>query len=182
MTYAFIREVYSEELANKLSSAIQYTPNTDPANDPFSDLYNLTGVLIPPTPAPSVPPNSPTRYGVVVYPGVSSLELYAALEYLHFAPITFNISLISLTMDPITTNILEPNESSISLGRPCLGQTILPSHTLAGAPEDIEVLIIPGAPRVPRIDQISRYIAQVYPGLRHLLAFGTGAALVAQSE
>ena len=181
MTYSFIQEIYSAEVANQLAQVIEHIPNTDPTNDPFSDLYNLRGTPISPPSAPGVALGCPKNYGILVYPGFRSLDVYAALEYLHFAPITFNICIISSTMDPVTSNIFVLDETPLLPGIPRVGQKIIPTHTLANAPSDIEVLIVPGAHRLPSYQAISGFIAQRYPQLRYLISCGTGSALVAQS-
>ncbi|KAJ0151147.1 Isonitrile hydratase, partial [Colletotrichum tanaceti] len=60
---------------------------------------------------------------------------------------------------------------------------ILPTHTYETAPEDIEVLIVPGGlwTRSPNIGPAVSYIKTTYPRLRYLISVCTGASVVARA-
>lgn len=181
MIHGFVSYVWGESVAESIANSIEHAPNTNSSYDPFAILYNTTGTLIPPAPAPAVPANAPTNYGIVLYPGVSSLETWAALEPLHLPATPFNVTTIAATLDPITFNVDLPILPAHLGGMlPLRGQTIIPAATFATAPE-IEVLVVPGSPRVPFDPEVTAFIVEQYPKLRYLISVGTGAALVAQS-
>ncbi|KAI1381492.1 DJ-1/PfpI family protein [Hypoxylon crocopeplum] len=91
-----------------------------------------------------------------------------------------SLSILSSTLDTVST---EP-PSNNSLLDPSFWPGILPSHTFATAPKNIEVLIVPGGPGMisPEVSApAAEYIRDVYPQLRYLLTICTGAGIAARS-
>ncbi|KAF0331383.1 DJ-1/PfpI family protein [Colletotrichum asianum] len=60
---------------------------------------------------------------------------------------------------------------------------ILPTHTFATAPTDIEVLMIPGGlwTRSPNLNSTIAYVRATYPKLRYLVSICTGASIAARA-
>ncbi|KAG8929949.1 hypothetical protein FRC02_004835 [Tulasnella sp. 418] len=178
MIYSFIKHVYTKPVAQSIANVLEHMPHTDPSFDPFADLYNTSGTLIPPPPTPPIPASAPSKFGVLIYPGFSTMEVWSVLDFINLAAITKNVSLIAADLNPVVADIAP---GSISLPFfPKRGQPTLPKFTLENAPE-LDVLLVPGAPRIPRDPKLAAFIASKYPNLQYLISMGTGAALVAQS-
>ncbi|KAK5626861.1 hypothetical protein RRF57_002576 [Xylaria bambusicola] len=119
----------------------------------------------------------PTKFGVVVFPGFQALDVFGPVDvlnnYSQSAPLEF--VLLAVTRDPVTTKLAQ-------LGT--IGQSVVPTHTFDGCPEDLEVLLVPGGVgnRDPAVTApIVEFVKRIYPKLRFLLTVCTGSAIVAQS-
>jgi transcriptional regulator GlxA family with amidase domain len=185
MAAAFIKEVFGTTYGETLGNVLEHVPHTDPTWDPFSDLYNLTGIPIPPPPAPPIPDGIPKSYGIVLYPGFGSLDTFSVLESLHFAP-NSSIAVIAASTDPVTSNIAKP-APPLPYGLPGLiphtGPHIIPTHTFETAPP-LDVLIIPGAPRGREFsgeNEVAAFVASRYDSLRYVLSIGTGTSILVKS-
>jgi putative intracellular protease/amidase len=91
-----------------------------------------------------------------------------------------NLYILASTLDPVTT---EPGSAAMNTHNSSFWPTINPTHTFATAPDDIEVLIVPGGPgvRAPDVSPMTDFIRDRYPKLRYLLTVCTGAGLAARS-
>lgn len=122
----------------------------------------------------------PTRYAMILFPGFQALDVFGPLEVLNLVATAYKLKLylIASTLDPVSTQAQSmPRPSSIA-------QSILPTHTLDGPPEDVEVLIIPGGGGTRNIEAtqpIIDYIKEVFPKLRYFLTICTGSALAARA-
>lgn len=184
MIYAFISTIFNPQTADAIANTIEHAPNKNASYDPFAILYNTTGTLIPPAPTPPVTAGAPTKFGVLVYPGVASLETWAALEVLYLSAASTNTTLIGKSLDSVNFDLIDgrpPTPLQKGGALPLRGQNIIPDATIFNKSLDIEVLIVPGAPRVPFDAELAAFIAELYPSLRYVISVGTGAALVAQS-
>ncbi|OBR11952.1 DJ-1/PfpI family protein [Colletotrichum higginsianum IMI 349063] len=136
-----------------------------------------TGVP-PPGPTPALPKN----FGMVIHRAYEMLDVFGPLEALGvLARIhQLNLYLIAETMDPVT---VEPGSAAMNSKNSSFFPVILPTHTYETAPEDIEVLIIPGGlwTRSPNIGPAISYIKTTYPRLRYLISVCTGASVVARA-
>lgn len=120
----------------------------------------------------------PTKYGVVLFNGFQSLDVFGPLDILNLLAKSkpLELSLLSSTLDPVSTTI-DPSLARFS-------QKIIPTHTFQNAPEDIEVLLVPGGQGTRDADNVQTavdYVKSAYPKLRYLLTVCTGSALVARS-
>ncbi|OOF94912.1 hypothetical protein ASPCADRAFT_208563 [Aspergillus carbonarius ITEM 5010] len=122
--------------------------------------------------------STPLRIGIIVFPGFQALDAFGPLDCLNVLSWTHNLtlSIISTTLSPVSTQIpLSPN---------ALGQSILPTHTFATAP-DLDVLLVPGGrgtrASTPAIQDAITYIRTVYPKLQHLITVCTGSGLAARA-
>ncbi|KAI1338537.1 DJ-1/PfpI family protein [Xylariaceae sp. FL0016] len=91
-----------------------------------------------------------------------------------------NLYIISETLEPVTT---EPASATMNPYNSSFWPKIVPTHTFANAPDDIEVLVVPGGPgiRAPDVSAITDFIADTYPKLRYLFTICTGAGLAAKA-
>ncbi|KAH7104486.1 class I glutamine amidotransferase-like protein [Auriculariales sp. MPI-PUGE-AT-0066] len=121
--------------------------------------------------------------GYILLPAMEVLDFFGPLSVLNMlanSAAPMNLSIISLTKDPVTTKLLSP---------PATGsvfyQTIVPSHSLADPPKDLDVLIVPGGPgtRAPIADLQPYYdfIASEYPKLKYLISVCTGVTFLARA-
>jgi hypothetical protein len=83
----------------------------------------------------------PTKIGVLIFPGFQLLDWAGPLDALNILSHSHSLHLftIAATLDPIPTqNHLQSAQGSL------FSQSLLPTHTFATAPRDLDVLLIPG--------------------------------------
>ncbi|KOS22459.1 Isonitrile hydratase [Escovopsis weberi] len=123
----------------------------------------------------------PTKYGVALFPGFQALDLFGPLDILNIlsASVPLQLSIMSTTLDPVSTLAPSPSHR-----HPMVGQSIVPTHTFATAPRDIQVLIVPGGRGTRDIagtHPVVDYIRETYPRLRYILTVCTGSVLLARA-
>lgn len=148
-------------------------------------------------------PPKPQHYGVLVFP---TFELIDVVRHLPWHPpnqctnptqmgplevltvlsrnhAPMKLSLISnTTLQPVTNDFSATGPSANNF---TFGAYVLPQYTLSTAPDDIDVLLVPGGvgTRVPA-NETQRYvdfIAERYPALKYLVSVCTGAGLLARA-
>ncbi|KAI3323779.1 DJ-1/PfpI family protein [Xylariaceae sp. AK1471] len=124
----------------------------------------------------------PKNFGVVVFRAMLMQDMIGVVDPLQNLAHQFpmNLYIISSTLDPVTT---EPASAAMNTYNSSFWPTINPTHTFATAPDDIEVLIVPGGPgvRAPDVSPMTDFIRDRYPKLRYLLTVCTGAGLAAKA-
>ncbi|KAM0559949.1 hypothetical protein ACHAPJ_003901 [Fusarium lateritium] len=120
----------------------------------------------------------PTKYAVALFPGFQALDVFGPLDALNFTSKRqpLELSILHTSLDPVSTLLDD------SPGR--IGQSVVPTHTYDNAPDDIEVLLVPGGmgTRDPKnVQRVLEFIKERYPKLRFLLTVCTGSAIAAQS-
>ncbi|KAI0097833.1 DJ-1/PfpI family protein [Nemania sp. FL0031] len=125
---------------------------------------------------------TPKSFGVIVFQGMIMQDFVGVVDPLQIISHDFpmNLYILSSTLDAVTT---EPANPAMNPKNSSFFPTINPTHTFATAPDDIEVLIIPGGPgvRAPNVSPITDFIRDRYPKLRYLLTVCTGAGLAAKA-
>lgn len=83
----------------------------------------------------------PKNFGVVLFPGFQLLDVCGPLDALNVLSNshTLNLSILAATRDPVGTQHSDQDKRGSYFN-----QSIVPTHTFDDAPEDLEVLIIPG--------------------------------------
>jgi transcriptional regulator GlxA family with amidase domain len=123
----------------------------------------------------------PRSWGVLLFPAFELIDVFGPLNALQTLSrsTSFNLALISETMDPITTKPITPAMNPFNSS---FFPTINPTHTLENAP-DLDVLIVPGGvgTRSPLINKTIHYIRDTYPKLQYLITVCTGSLLAAKS-
>lgn len=64
------------------------------------------------------------------------------------------------------------------------GEKLVPTHTFATAPDDIEVLLLPGghgSRSEEKIEGVVEFVRSYYPRLRYMLTVCTGSAILAKT-
>lgn len=123
----------------------------------------------------------PKNIGVILFPGFQLLDITGPLDVLNLLSYThvLNLSIIASTLSPVSTS----HARSLDAGSN-FSQSIVPTHTFSTAPDDIEVLIIPGgfgSRKEENIDSVVEFVKERYPSLKWLLTVCTGSAIVAKS-
>ncbi|KAH6647394.1 class I glutamine amidotransferase-like protein [Truncatella angustata] len=120
--------------------------------------------------------NPPTKFGVVLFTGFQSLDVFGPLDILNFLSKMRKLELVILAKD------LNPVSTSLTAGG--FGQSVVPTHTFENAPDDIDVLLVPGGQGTrddANIAPALEYVKRAFPGLRYFLTVCTGSALAAKA-
>ncbi|ROT37341.1 DJ-1/PfpI family protein [Sodiomyces alkalinus F11] len=126
----------------------------------------------------------PVNYGMVLFPSFQALDVFGPLDILNMLSLShpMNLYLIAATLDPVSTAAMSASMNPLNSN---FSESIVPTHTFADPPPDLDVLIVPGglgtrAP-APRLDELIGFIRDVYPSLEYLISVCTGAGLVARA-
>jgi putative intracellular protease/amidase len=131
----------------------------------------------------------PHKFGLLLYPGFEVLDVFGPLEALNVisrkefewigVPYVPNITLSIIT----TTKALEPvSPAQAGDVGAVLAQSITPQYTIYDAPEDLEVLLIPGGVGSSNVsDDAVAWVSQMVPKLRYLITVCTGADIAARA-
>jgi transcriptional regulator GlxA family with amidase domain len=130
---------------------------------------------------------APTRFGMIVFPAFTPLDVFGPLDMLNGFSLThhMNLSIIAKSLDPVTTRLRNHQAAGSDFA-----QSIVPTHTFADPPADLDVLFVPGGagtravgspyPEL-RLAEVIDYIRDVYPSLKYIISVCTGAQLIAQA-
>ncbi|KAF9881175.1 dj-1 family protein [Colletotrichum karsti] len=149
--------------------------------DPQACIPRPTTTTTSTTPSSS-PTALPKNFGMLVYRAFEMLDVFGPLDVLGMLARLhpMNLYLIGETMDPVT---VEPVAAAMNPKNSSFFPVILPTHTYATAPRDIEVLLIPGGlwTRSPHLNATISYVRTTYPRLRYLISICTGASVAARA-
>src|SRR5687767_13703057 len=121
---------------------------------------------------------APAHYAMAQLPDFQAIDVFRTLDALNFLSkkTPQELYVVAQTLDPVSTR-LEGSDLTI-------GQSVVPTHTFENAPEDIEVLLVPGGigTRALELTQpVVDFVKKTYPKLNFLLTVCTGSALTARS-
>ncbi|KAH7233245.1 class I glutamine amidotransferase-like protein [Fusarium tricinctum] len=121
----------------------------------------------------------PTKFAVALFPGFQALDVFGPLDTLNYMSKRqhLELSLLHTSLEPVSTLLKDGTSGRI-------GQSIIPTHTYETAPDDIEVLLVPGgmgARDANNVKSVREFVKERYPKLKFLLTVCTGSAIVAQS-
>lgn len=126
----------------------------------------------------------PTKIGVLLFPGFQLLDICGPLDVLNLLSTMheLNLSIIAASMKPVST---KHHLSSIDTGSD-FSEAIVPTHTFETAPQDLEVLIVPGgfgSRKEENIDDMIEFIKKYWATgkLRWVLTVCTGSAILAKT-
>lgn len=121
----------------------------------------------------------PKKFGVVLFPGFQALDVFGPLDILNllskYTP-QLELYILSRTLDPVPTKAYVKGFE--------MSQSVVPTHTFDNAPDDIEVLLVPGGFGTRQPDLVESavdFVKSAFPKLRYLLTVCTGSALVAMT-
>lgn len=123
-----------------------------------------------------------TKWAVALFPGFQALDVFGPLDALNWMSKKQPLSLCLLhtSLEPVST--LTASAVAATPGR--IGQSLVPTHTYADAPDDIEILLVPGGMGTRDPDNVAAvrdFIRERFPKLRYLLTVCTGSAVAAQA-
>jgi transcriptional regulator GlxA family with amidase domain len=124
----------------------------------------------------------PRKYGIILFRAFDTIDVTGPLEVLQLlgSMHTTHISFIAETLDPVST---EPVTAAMNPKNSTVWTTLTPTHTFANAPDDLDVLIIPGGAgsRSPKLDTVFKYIEQTAPKVKQVLTICTGSGVAAKA-
>lgn len=122
------------------------------------------------------------NWGVVVFPGFQALDVFGPLDALNLLSWQYklNLTIIASDLNPVST---KARSAAMNPKNSTFAESIVPTHAFATAPQDLEVLLVPGGigTRAPDIGPLLEFIKSTYPRLRYLLTVCTGSGLVART-
>ncbi|KAI0179055.1 class I glutamine amidotransferase-like protein [Hypoxylon sp. FL1284] len=127
---------------------------------------------------------TPLRIGYVLYPAFTALDVFGPLTALNLLSMTRNmtLSLISADLAPVSSD--RPVASAVSQN---FTEFVVPTHTLADAPE-LDVIIVPGGAggvdfeaTQPHVDFVRRRMDDGESGPAYVMSVCTGASLLART-
>ncbi|KAL7926997.1 class I glutamine amidotransferase-like protein [Trichoderma austrokoningii] len=134
-------------------------------------------------------PEPPKKFAIALFHGFQALDVFGPIDALNLLSFSrpLELCILAETMDPVST-VPErlPADSPIPNlpATGVIGESVVPSHTYKNAPEDIEVLLVPGGRgtrNLPRTQHVADFIKERFPKLRYLLTICTGASIAARS-
>ncbi|KAH9875288.1 hypothetical protein J1614_004779 [Plenodomus biglobosus] len=159
----------------------------------FSVLAATSATLAQPVrpPFPNIT-NTPTHFGLLVFPGFQALDVFGPMDVLNTVDMYYNndttmyLSVFAKTLAPVTT-ARQNLQGTVGT----FGESIMPTRTMSdflasGGRDDekgdLEVLLVPGGfgAFVNTTEEIN-FIRAVFPKLRYILSVCTGATLLARA-
>ncbi|KAF2741186.1 class I glutamine amidotransferase-like protein, partial [Polyplosphaeria fusca] len=142
----------------------------------------------------------PINFAVLVFPGFQSLDVFGPLDVLNslsllykpFNNVEMHVSVLSSTMDPVSTVTSPSARMNMSHGN--FGESIMPTTTMkqvlakyndkenTDKGGEIDVLIVPGGmgTRDDRTEEIE-FVKTVYPRVKYILSVCTGATILSRA-
>jgi transcriptional regulator GlxA family with amidase domain len=126
-------------------------------------------------------PVPPVHYAIVLFQGFQALDAFGPLDALNLIARErkIELSIIGPSLDPVST--LPPGGNASGAG---FSQTVVPTHTYADPPSEIDVLIIPGGvgtrddTTIGPVIELSR---QLYPRVQYVFTVCTGSSVIARA-
>lgn len=85
----------------------------------------------------------PYRFAYILFPGFEALDVFGPLDVLNSLSLTtkINLTLIADTLEPVANGKVSWWTSPVNA---TFGESVVPTHTFANPPSDIDVLVVPG--------------------------------------
>ncbi|KAI0744277.1 class I glutamine amidotransferase-like protein [Daedaleopsis nitida] len=133
------------------------------------------------TEATATKPALPKKIGVLIFPAFEPLDVMGPIEALQTLSWTNKLELcvIAPTLDTVGTAL---PETGPSVSGPAFGVRLVPTHTFATVPADLDVLIVPGgygATLPATVAPAAEFVKKTYPGLQYLITVCNGVAIAA---
>lgn len=83
------------------------------------------------------------NYGIILFPAFDAIDVFGPLGPLNLLSLDHHmkLSLISTNLSAVSTR---PRAAAMNRANSTFGESILPTHTFATAPKDLDVLFVPG--------------------------------------
>ncbi|RPA84289.1 class I glutamine amidotransferase-like protein [Ascobolus immersus RN42] len=130
-------------------------------------------------------PPSPYQIGLLLFPSYQQLDVFGPLDALNLlaTALPLNLSIISHSLSPISNHPYSP-DWLLPVPNLRFEQRLLPTHTFATAPSDLEVLIVPGGIGTWNEDAmpaVVEFVRDYAPRLKYILSVCTGSAILARA-
>ena len=126
--------------------------------------------------------SKPYKFGYILFRGYEPLDINGPVSALGTLGRSHHVelSLIAETMGPVTSAPLLPSMNPFNS---TTFVTLSPTHTFETAPQDLEVLMIPGGAgsRSPYLNSTFEYLQQAYPKLQYLITVCTGSLVASRA-
>ncbi|MCJ1314515.1 hypothetical protein MMC25_008197 [Agyrium rufum] len=123
----------------------------------------------------------PQSFGIALFPAFEPIDVFGSAEVIDNIGGLFQIKLaiIAETLDPVSNR---PKDQTLNTYNSSVWQHVVPTHTFANPPSDLEVLIIPGGIGTfyPRQSTVN-FIKHMYPKVKYLMTICSGSMLAAKS-
>ena len=137
-------------------------------------------------------PDYPTKFGLLLYPGFEVLDVFGPIEALNvisrkefewigidYIPnITLSVITSEKTLDPVSPAYKD--DGNLTVGS-AIAQKIVPDHTIYDAPEDLEVLMIPGGLGSDVNEDVVHFVHKMKDKLKYLITICTGSDIAARA-
>jgi transcriptional regulator GlxA family with amidase domain len=114
------------------------------------------------------------HYGLVLFPGFELLDTFGPLEFFHTLANTHpaELHILASTLEPVSTRRASEKNTKFV-------QKVLPTHTFADPPPQLDVVLVPGGWGTydPNEDAVA-FIRDTYPRLKYILSVCTGASFL----
>ena len=83
----------------------------------------------------------PSKFGIILFPGFQLLDAMGPLDAFHLLSNshTLSLSILAATLDPVPTQTWVQDDQGSQFS-----QSIVPTHTFANAPQDLDMILLPG--------------------------------------
>ena len=127
--------------------------------------------------------NYPTKIGTVIFPGFQLLDICGPLDALTVLALKFKLEPLAIIAESLETVSSRVTDTEWNQTGSRFGASLVPTHTFETAPDDLEVLFIPGGigTRAPALSDTVAYVKGVYPRLHSLIAVCTGTLIAGQA-
>lgn len=123
--------------------------------------------------------DTPTKWGIMAFPGVDLIDVYGPMEILYFVAANRYLNV----------KIITPTDSNIVIDVPMgnkFNSTYSPEIVSAASFEDdldLDVLLVPGgaAARDTSLTYVDDYIARMFPKIKYFVTVCTGAIFAARA-
>ncbi|KAM5454223.1 hypothetical protein MaudCBS49596_002236 [Microsporum audouinii] len=123
------------------------------------------------------------HYAVILFEGFQALDVFGPLDALNITSLDngIKLSIIGPTLSPVSTK--PPPLPTVNL-KPGWGfsESVVPTHTYADPPTDIDVLIVPGGLGTSdpsNIEPAVQLTRKLYPDVKYAFSICTGAKVLA---
>ena len=128
--------------------------------------------------------NYPTKIGTVIFPGFQLLDICGPLDALTVLALKFKLDplvIIAESLEPVSSRVTDTEWNQTGSR---FGASLVPTHTFETAPDDLEVLIVPGgigALRPGPDNRVVEFVRKTYPKLKYLITVCNGVGYAAQA-
>lgn len=174
---------HSTALSNSISTSCWNATPTK-MNIKSYVLQSLVTNNSPPA-APDTNTTTPYRnYGILLFRAFDLIDIAGPMEVLQFTGYQYpiHISLIAASLSPVTSEPLMP---SMNPQNSSVWPTLNPTHTFETAPDDLDVLIVPGGPGMRAPENLLKgeleFIREQFGKVKHFVTICTGSGLAARA-